>query len=781
MKPVSRLKAQLFGCAVIPLIALASAAQGAEATEKNRGTEISEIVVTATRQEQSLSKVAISATAFTQETLDNKSVKSIDDLTRLSPGVNLTRNGFGTQASISIRGISSDIGAGTTGIYIDDTPIQTRSVGYSSTNAYPQLFDLARVEVLRGPQGTLFGAGSQGGTVRFITPDPSLTDFSTYGRAEVAATKSGSPSADIGVATGGPIIADKLGFRVSASVRHEGGFIDRIDWQTGKVIDKDSNSQDAVVMRGALTWAPTENLRISPSVIYQDVKLNDTYAFWDTISDPSENVYKQGQSLPQTDKDNFVLPALKINYDMGAVEFVSNTSYFTRITHAIDDYTTLSAGLFADDTHIPGFPEYVSYAYMENKQNVFTQEVRLQSTDTESRLTWVAGVFYSDAVQKYVEHIVDPQFEQLSQLLFGVPLEIAFGQSLIGPDSLIAYGRVRDKQLAAFGDVNFQLTDKLKLTAGLRLSKATVQFSDFGTGPFAGGTTAASGKASEKPVTPKFGATYQFDSGNMLYFTAAKGFRVGGANPHIPASRCGTDFANLGIAGAPDTYESDSLWSYELGSKNRLLDNRMQIAASVYRIDWKNIQQNRYLPRCAMQFTDNLGTARSEGFDLQVQYNPVAGLMLEGSLAYTNARYTKPVYGPFDPNLGRDRIIINENNHLISRPWSGTLAAEYNFTSWGDRDSYVRADYEYRGGSALTAARDSMTTSFDPASPDPEPTHNLKVRAGVKLDAVDISVFATNILNNHPTLTRYAEGGDPVRRVTTLNPPTVGLTLTTRF
>jgi outer membrane receptor protein involved in Fe transport len=159
---------------------------------------VGEVVVTATRQAQALSKVAISVAAYTRQALDEQDVKDIEDITRLTPGLvfQTTR----TTTNIAIRGVNSTAGAATTGVYIDDTPIQIRVVGYGGGTAYPEVFDLDRVEVLRGPQGTLFGAGSEGGTIRYLTPPPSLTAYSAYGRAEVADTEHGDPSYEIGAA-----------------------------------------------------------------------------------------------------------------------------------------------------------------------------------------------------------------------------------------------------------------------------------------------------------------------------------------------------------------------------------------------------------------------------------------------------------------------------------------------------------------------------------------------------------------------------------------------------
>src|SRR6185312_533695 len=211
------------------------------------------VVVTATRRAESITKVPESVSAFTAARLDQLNAKSIADLVAFTPGVNYDE----TTKNISIRGVNSSAGDATTGIYIDDTPIQLRTLGFGSDNTLPAVFDLERVEVLRGPQGTLFGAGSEGGTVRYITPQPSLSDYSAYAKSEVSGTQDGAPSYELGAAVGGGIIDDKLGFRVSAWGRHDGGWIDKVDYMDpSHVLQSNTNDVDTYVVRAALTWKP---------------------------------------------------------------------------------------------------------------------------------------------------------------------------------------------------------------------------------------------------------------------------------------------------------------------------------------------------------------------------------------------------------------------------------------------------------------------------------------------------------------------------------------------
>jgi len=242
---------------------------------------LEEIVVTATRREERLQDVPISISAFSQEKLDQQGLKSIDDLTRLSPGVAFSRNGMGSSANyndegsdLNIRGVDSTAGTSTVGIYVDDTPIQGRHIGFGAVNAFPALFDLDRVEVLRGPQGTLFGAGAEGGALRFITPAPNLVKDSGYLRSEVSTTKNGDPSYEFGAATGGPLIDDVLGFRLSASYRRDGGWVDRVNYTRtttdptdptvnyAGTTEKASNYWETMSLRAALSWKASDKITV---------------------------------------------------------------------------------------------------------------------------------------------------------------------------------------------------------------------------------------------------------------------------------------------------------------------------------------------------------------------------------------------------------------------------------------------------------------------------------------------------------------------------------------
>ncbi len=259
---------------------------GAAAQAGDQSGLLGEVVVTATRQADTVNHVALDVTAVTQKAIDQSGVVNLQDLARTVPSVTFHRNNAEGNPNIAIRGISSQLGAPTTGIYIDDTPVQKRdNPGSASGNGtpFPQIFDLDRVEVLRGPQGTLYGGSAEGGAIRFILPQPSLTKMSVYSKAEVSTTDGGGISWSAGAAVGGPIIQDKLGFRASISDRHESGWIDETSLYDGHTVAPDVNWGDTKTARIAFAWQATDRLKVTPAFYYSDDKVNAQDIYWNNV------------------------------------------------------------------------------------------------------------------------------------------------------------------------------------------------------------------------------------------------------------------------------------------------------------------------------------------------------------------------------------------------------------------------------------------------------------------------------------------------------------------
>jgi outer membrane receptor protein involved in Fe transport len=847
-KPLVRLtcKHLLYFCIASSTAASAAASTGADAgppADSGGGGGLEEIVVTATRREENLSKVPISISAYTQETMDNKGIRDFTDIARFTPGVTIDAD---QTNSISIRGISSSGGAGTTGIYIDDTPIQIRALGFNPDDTLPKTFDLDRVEVLRGPQGTLFGAGSEGGTVRYIMTQPSLTKFSSYARAETSYTEGGAPSYEAGIAAGGPIIDGVLGVRASAWFRRDGGYIDRIDPTTLSILDRNANHDETTVLRFAATWAPAPGVTVTPGLLYQDRERNDISIYWPLYSDPSQNRFESANPTPRGEPDRYVLPSLKITADVGPTTFISNSSFYRRkdtsgydgTLYNLSYYQTIGAPaagfgltgtpcggtcyplLDANGVHLPPDQQnYRSPASVTNQQDNITQEFRLQSSDPTAVVSWTLGTFFSVNRTFSLEQIHDPQVDSLFQTLYGDTIANIFGTAsnadgssyLPMGDSYLNQLIGHDRQLAGFGEAVWSITDQWKLTAGMRYSKVDYTFTSYNDGPQNGGPVYGSGEDHEQPKTYRGGLSYQHDPDNLYYFTYSTGFRIGGANSLIPYNLCQTDFNNFGISENPGSYKSDTVKSYEIGSKNNF-DNRVRLAASLYYIKWNNIQQTVTLPSCELSYIDNLGSAISKGGDLQADFAVTDSFTIESAIGYNDAYYSASAYpcaggaAACGPTVAAGDAIVGQSLTPAS-PWTITIGPEYKFKLY-DQQYFVRLDYEHQtknnrptaaedgtpgpgGGTGNTVQYLSCTTStgtYQTCQYTPSATTFVSMRAGTNFGNFNVSAFVDNLLDTHTTTNFNYQGVDPYQspaptalyRNFTFRPRTIGITFTYR-
>jgi len=733
---------------------------------------LQEIVVTATRQESSISKVPLSVAAISPQQMDSQGLRSIQDITRVTPGISLTPNGgvAGTNQVISIRGVASTVGSPTTGIYIDDTPIQSRPLG-SANNVYPQLFDLDRVEVLRGPQGTLFGAGSEGGAIRFITPRPGLENYSGYDRAELAFTEKGAPTYEAGAAFGGPIAQDKLGFRLSASYRREGGYITEMNELNNQVADPNANNLSSYVLRGALKWKVSDQLSATLSLLYQNQQLDDDSSFYTTLSAPSEHVFRASRMFPSPLNNHFTLPNLDLRYEGQSFDVISTTSYFDHASHLYQDYTHFISSVLFGTPYLFAPGEFESADHVDKQAN-WTQEVRVQSHIGE-RFNWVAGGFYGHARQTSSQVNYDPNLNDLLGRFGAPPLPL-----LPGNHALNQFLEATDVQKALFGQADFELLKGLKLTAGIRVAKVDVALARTAAGPIAGGAANFSTKSSETPVTPKFGISYQATDDTLLYSSVSKGYRIGGINgPQL--SFCDSTLAQIGLTSTPATYKSDSLWSYEAGAKTKLLDGRLSIAASGFDIEWHNIQQLVNIAACRGSFIVNVGAARSTGFDLAADLRVTPDLTLSGSVGYADARITQDFKGPLVS--GVPTYFAHSGDKVGGPPLTGTLSGDYEYPITDERRLYLHGDYQY-----VSHGPDIDLTVFgtDPLIKRSDSFNQLALRAGMRTMGLDVSVFVDNLLDAAPILST-ARGSispnDNLFTATTIRPRTIGVTATYRY
>jgi outer membrane receptor protein involved in Fe transport len=841
-RPVARaLWVTGIACGAAAALAPPGLAADADA-DAGTGGGLEEIVVTATRHEESLSKVPISMTAMTQDDLDQKGIRDFSEMVRFTPGVSIDTSGTN---AISIRGISSSGGAGTTGIYIDDTPIQMRALGFNPDDTLPKAFDLDRIEVLRGPQGTLFGAGSEGGTVRYIMTQPSVTTDSTYARSEVSYTQYGSPSGEAGIAHGGPIIDDVLGWRGSVWYRYDGGWINRVDDTTGAVTDPNANWAHTYTLRLAFLYEPADNVKITPSMLYQNKYQHDLGTYWPAYSNTSAGQFNNATPELIPIPDTYYLPALKVQVDFPKATLISNTSYYHRneqdayqgtvydlafyqsqgwggvtnaYTPACGPASTTAVPpcswyplLDGNGIHLPaGFSNYSTPNTITNQQRTVTQEIRLQSNDDASALRWTVGMFWSVSRELSIEQLYDSQIVPFWTALYGTspfayPLfqdtdpvtglpngNVNYFCNGVGtpntglPNCDIYYNQNvgHDRQLAEFGELSYAFSDQWKVTLGGRFASMGYDLKHYANGLENSGVGTYSGSYHENAFTPKLGVEFQVDPYNLVYATYAKGFRPGGVNAPLPVALCGP---------TPAAYQSDSTQSFEIGAKDNFA-NRLKIAASVYYIRWNSIQQNVYDPgptdECGFQYTANLGKAVAKGFDFQADALIVGGLSLEASVGYTSARYTQNSFASSDGDAISGEAAINYAPGT-NAPWQIAIGPQYSFPIAG-HDAFIRADWEYTSRNPwLAAVQDSNNANqwnegYSYTLPS---TSFTSLRAGVKLGHWNISAFCDNLFDSH-TVINYALGqldfGNPNGPVSpqendfTWRPRTVGITATFR-
>ena len=771
----------------------------------SHGQAIEEVVVTATRRVENVQKVPLSISAFSDVKMDVLGVKNFAQLAKFTPGVTYDPD----TNNVYIRGIDSTAGSGTTGIYIDDTPIQVRNLGFSSNNTLPSVFDLQRVEVLRGPQGTLFGAGSEGGTVRYIMTQPSLTDYSGIARSELEFTQDGQPSYEEGAAFGGPVVDDVLGFRVSGWYRRDGGWIDQVNYRTGLTTVPDANSTDTYVLRGALAWAPVSHLTITPSINYQNRDNGDPDQYWVGISDPDDGSYKSATPDRMIDKDRWYLAALNVHYTGDSFEIISNTSMLGRGEH-VNGYSgtlynlsyfqqilinngyqygsdpegnncapgqckiNLYPLLTPTGINLPGLPDYTAHANITNTQHNVTQEVRVQSTNPNSPLTWVVGVFYAGNSQESKEEINDPELPQITRYLWNESVLQAWSENLLpNGDDYINDTLGHDSQIAGFADATYSFTDQWRLEAGLRVARTQFTFVNYANGPQNFGFTGGSGGESETPVTPKVSIDFQVTPDDLIYGTVAEGYRIGGANPPIPVIACG-------VPSTPSSYTSDTTWSYEVGSKDKWLDGKLQTDASVYYVNWNDIQQDVYLPLCGLQYTSNLGNAVSKGFDFQADYQVTSSFHFEMTVGFTDARYTAYAYSADGTLLVAPGEAIGSQPYIS--PWTVTAGAEYDFEMYGN-ESYARLDDEFASENNYPlTTQNPLSESYDPHLVNDPPNNLLSARAGMTFDTWDVALFMNNVLDSHPQLDlNHQDANTLLYEASTFRPRTTGIEVNYRF
>ncbi|WP_114952805.1 TonB-dependent receptor [Sphingosinicella terrae] len=738
------------------------------------------IIVTARQIAEPVEQAPLSVTAFDQQGLDRMGADTLADVARAVPNFTLAPTGVLGAETPAIRGIFSSGGSSTVGLYVDEVPVQIRSTGFSG-NADLRAFDLERIEILRGPQGTLFGANSMGGTIRFVTRQPDLTAFDAAFSAELAAVENGGLSHELNAAAGGPILSGKLGFRAAFYRRADAGHIDRVSPGEAGRIRRNVDGRRIDALRAAITAAVGSRIEVTPGLFYQRGRRDDLPFF-----DSGSRGRRQANIHAQPGRDDLVLPSLTARIDLGFARLTSITGFFDRRDRQVSDYSRVFGELVLGGAFPELVPEGGARSLTRVSQESLTQEVRLASPEGGTRFTWVIGAFLRDAKLGLTQEVVEPGIAELAETYLGGSVETVFGVPLLpGGISYRGVETVRARQAAAFGEMVWQLSERLAATAGLRVTRSELDLQVLSEGPYAGGTLTqpAERRQRDTPVTPRFGLSYRVGTNDLIYLTAAKGFRIGGANPPVPAASCAEDLASLGLAEAPVSYRSDRLWNYEAGVKASLARQRVGLALSTFHIDWSGIQQPVTLPNCGFSYVDNLGTARSRGFEAELTVRPLTGLQIRAALGFVDARFRRRVEGGAGgPGTAR-AIIVDKGDRVPFVPrWSGRIATEYRHRLGRAGQGFVRLEYQF--ASAYRRAPSTVSAAYDPRVYFGQSYGMMMVRLGLEAGRWRVGAFVDNLLDDRTILFNSAEfvpvTGAPLRQ-SSFRPRTIGLRLALRL
>jgi outer membrane receptor protein involved in Fe transport len=726
---------QAFGDEAAPAASESATSEGA--------LQLEEIVVTAEKRTERLQEVPVSVTAVDASALASQNTVQLQDYLNTVPGTSVGDLGFG-RTQVVIRGISTGFGNNpTTGFTIDDVPINSSTSSGAGDLFVPNLdpADLERVEVLRGPQGTLYGASSMGGLVKYVTIDPEPDAFKGQVQVDGSTVDHGSQGYGVRGSANIPLIADVLGLRVSGFYRHDPGFID--DPSQGRT---DINTGKAYGGRVAALWEITPSVNLKISALLQD-RFGDGSATEDVT--PTGAPYFGDLIHERTvGTDNFStrvrLYSATLTAGLPGATLTSISGYGQIGTSYPQDVS----GNFSPYT--PFFYNGAKFPVVEQaaiQTNKLSQEFRLAS-ESNHHLEWLVGAFYTHETGPTVANI----FPVSSTTGAALPL-----LPVIDSSASSAY-----LESAGFADLTYYFTDQFDVMVGGRYSHNSQQSVSYETGFIAPGgpgqtvTVPAntSGNSTTFVVTPRC----RLSDSLMTYVRVASGYRPGGANAGEPA-------------GVPTTFGSDTTINYELGIKGDAFNRRFTYDADVFDINWRKLQIREIDTTNSSSFYTNAGGATSRGAELTLQALPTTGLTLGANVAYTDAYLTQNappgVYAPAGTRLPN------------SSKWSANISGEQDIPLVGDVSGFGSLQVDYVGDRLSAFQNTATATRFVMPS-----YVTLDLQVGAKTDRWSVNLFARNLTDRRGFLDANAWNvGSQAGRyyVTVIQPRTVGLSLTTKF
>jgi len=725
------------GIASLPCIALAQDEIGHSAQTQSIDEQvIEEIIVTATRREASVQSVPLSVSVLTGEDIERLGATGFADYARTVPGVSFTNIGLGGEKHV-IRGISTSATLPevnpTTTLYLDEAPVMGGGNG-PHYHANPMLVDIERVEVLRGPQGTLFGASSMGGAIRIITAQPSVADSEGFLSTVVSSYDGGGNGYELHGMYNMPFNDGKAAIRAVGYYRDMDGFINNLTTGVNNV-----NTDDVVGARLSGTALLSDNVSITGRITYQDRESAGN------IFEEIEDGPRLQSRLPESNGDEWINYNLVFEVDFEWAMLLSSTSYLDRSLPLTLDISPFIDAVFGISNPL--------WTNILDETREFIQDFRLVSDDS-GQFNWIAGVYYQDQDKDWDQDMPSPGLDEKT----GGAAEVAGA-----PDNfLIARHNYTMEQLALYGEVTYAITDRIELIAGARWFDIERDFTIDSVGILAGGSLSESGASSESGVTPKMGVNFAYSEDLTLYATASEGFRAGGPNNTLGSNLpdCEQELRDLGYSEYPFSYDSDSLWSYELGAKNRWFDGRASLNAAVYHIDWSDMQTQRFL-NCGIVYAENAGNSTVDGVELEFIIDPTDSFNIILAASYTDAALKEDV-----PNLGG-----SEGDRIPGVPrFTGNVGLSYFFPAFGRR-AFIRGDYQYVSNSY---------TEFDPTIRYELPDYQIaNLRIGIEGEQWTATLFAHNVFDERGIL---IVDDNVLRRSETATPPrAIGISASWKF
>jgi outer membrane receptor protein involved in Fe transport len=685
------MKTSRYFLACTALLSLLSASAMAQDTEQRT---IAEVIVTAQRRAESVRDVPIAISVVSGKDLDAMGATDFMDFARTVPGVQFRAAGAG-RTKLSIRGVSSNTGAATVGYYIDDVPIPSNNGFVSLVTIDPKLFDIQRVEVLRGPQGTLYGAGSMGGTIKYIMNSPDSTAFDGRFRLSSSGTTNGDVNGSFDGMFNAPLVANRLAARLVGYYHNDSGFIDRIyDPPTGPpqdvfitpndLLDRTRHTANQITWggRGVLDWTPTDNSRISLSIMHQRTEMDGLpYVTGGPTNPDLLREFRQPLNVPEPFTDQFTLAALTGSVDFGNWNATAIASHFNRKFNMTEDGTIHLDRFFYEPLGGPILPGPLEEI---TDQDSTTYEARLSTKEPWHGLNALIGYFNQHRTPDRAANWVVPGANAAYEPL-GLPLP--------NDNFYTSATEGTADEEAVFGELSYAIFDTLKITAGFRYFDLKNESTSVFDGLFGNGGAESVTNFSATDTNYRFALSWEPSTEAMLYASAAAGLRPGTGVGFLP-DICDAELAALGFDpnNPPQQVDPDSVWSYEVGAKTDWLDRRLAVNLAVFDIEWKDIQQTLFL-QCGFNILVNAGKARSKGVELELVAAPTDRLTLTASYSYTDATLQTDA-----PDVGGEK-----GDWLQDVPRTqaaGSITYEYPILQ-GYKGS-VRTDVQYVGKSYVT-------------------------------------------------------------------------------